>query len=239
MARLFRCMAILAISTGTALGGERKFEPTAVDHVVYAAPDVEAESRRIAMQLGVSATAGGNHPGRGTVNALISLGANQYLEIIGPDPKLPRPIRAGARIAKLASPEVLTFAVPSSQLARIEAKAKELGLKTSGIRSGSRRTTAGDLLQWRTLGVSAGKEYGGLMPFFIDWGDTPHPATTSPQGARLVSLVVEHPEPDRLRDLFRELGVGVPVQRGSQRSIVAEIESGANRVSLRGAGHGL
>ena len=239
MTRLFCFLGILAISIGTARGEEPAKDKVTIDHLVYAAPDLQAESDRLSSQLGVSATPGGSHPGRGTANALIALGGNRYLEIIGPDPKLSSPKRAGARIAKLSKPEILTFAVRDDQLESIEARAKTLGLKTSGIRPGSRRTDAGELLHWRTLGIDAGQQYGGLIPFFIDWGDTPHPSATSKRGAHLVRMVVEHPEPDRLRKLYRELGVDVPVRYGKQPSIVAEIESGSDSVSLRGTGRGL
>jgi hypothetical protein len=231
---------MLAISIGTAYGGEETASgKVTVDHLVYAAPDLQAESDRLTNQLGVSVTPGGSHPGRGTANALISLGANQYLEIIGPDPKLSAPKGAGAKIAKLSKPEILTFAVQDNQLESIETRAKTLGLKTSGIRPGSRRTDAGDLLQWRTLGIAAGEEYGGLIPFFIDWGETPHPSATSGQSAHLVGMVVEHPQPERLSKLYRDLGVNVPVRYGKQPSIVVEIESGSNKVSIRGTGRGL
>lgn len=240
MTRLLRFLGMLAISIGTAYGGEEpENDKVTIDHLVYAAPDLQAESDRLTNQLGVSVTPGGSHPGRGTANALISLGVNQYLEIIGPDPKLSPPKGAGAKIAELSKPEILTFAVQDNQLESIEARAKTLGLKTSGIRPGSRRTDAGELLQWRTLGIAAGKEYGGLIPFFIDWGDTPHPSATSEQGAHLVGMVVEHPEPARLRKLYRELGVNVPVRYGKQPSILAVIEKGENKVMLRGTGRGL
>ena len=35
----------------------------------------------------------------------------------------------------------------------------------------------------------------GLVPFLIDWKDSPHPSASTPQGCTLVSLRGEHPDP--------------------------------------------
>jgi probable HAF family extracellular repeat protein len=62
-----------------------------VDHLVYATPDLDRGVDEIEKLLGVRATFGGKHPGRGTKNALIALGPNSFLEIVAPDPDQPAP----------------------------------------------------------------------------------------------------------------------------------------------------
>ena len=208
-----------------------------IDHLVFAAPDLRVASEQIALQLGVVPTTGGNHPKWGTINSLMALGGRQYLEIIAPDPTLDDLPTTAAKIAALQTPEIVTFATENGQLEIIEATAKKLGMGTSGIQLGSRKTPAGDLLSWRILLV-ASETYTGLLPFFIDWQDTTHPGETSAKGARLMRMVVSHPEPDGLRALYEAFGIDVPLVYGNRPAIIVEIEGGGKTVVLQGSGHG-
>ena len=62
-----------------------------IDHLVFATPDLETTVGSLTGALGVGPTPGGRHPGLGTRNALLGLGAGAYPVIIGVDAEAPGP----------------------------------------------------------------------------------------------------------------------------------------------------
>jgi hypothetical protein len=202
-----------------------------VDHLVYATPDLTAAVESIERLLGVQATPGGQHPGVGTRNALIALGDATYLEIIGPDPGQPRPPQPRRfGIDDLKAPKLVTWAAKSSDLEQLTSDALRTGIQLGPINPGSRRNPQGVLLSWR---VTLTNLADGIVPFFIDWGQTPHPARTAATGATLIDLRAEHPDAERVQKVLNTLGLDLPVHAGAQPALIATISSPHGRVELR------
>lgn len=206
---------------------------TRIDHLVYATPDLQLGIDAIEKQLGVKATAGGQHPGVGTRNALVSLGPTSYLEIIGPDPEQPKP--SGPRrfgIDDLKAPRIVRWVVKSSELEAVRAKAEKAGVTLGVVGSGSRRRPNGVMLAWRYTDPAT-VVADGLVPFFIDWGTSQHPALTAAKGATLVRLRAEHPDAPRVQKMLDQLGLDLRISQASRAAIVATIDSPRGRVELR------
>jgi hypothetical protein len=223
----------IAVLTFVMLGAIGQAQPANIDHLVYATPDLQRGVDAIEKQLGVKATPGGQHPGLGTRNALVALGPTSYLEIIGPDPEQPRP--SGPRrfgIDDLTAPRIVRWVVKSSQLATVKAKADTAGITLGALASGSRKRPDGVVLSWRYTDP-ASVVADGLVPFFIDWGTSPHPALTATKGATLVQLRAEHPDAPRVQKMLDQLGLELRVSQASAPAIIATIDSPRGRVELR------
>lgn len=206
---------------------------TRLDHLVVAAPDVDAAVEDLAVRLGVRAIPGGRHPAWGTRNALISLGPRRYLEILGPDPAQPDPeVPRPAGIDALGRARLATWAAASSHLARDIALARRAGVELGDAMEGSRRREDGSLLAWRMTSILAPR-LGGLVPFLIDWGSSLHPGETSPTGCEILALRAEHPEPATVRGVLDALGIDMAVTLGAAAALVATLQTPLGRVEIR------
>jgi len=204
-----------------------------VDHIVYATPDLQLGIDTAEKLFGVRATAGGQHPGLGTRNALIALGPASYLEIIGPDPDQPKP--AGGRrfgIDDLKEPHLLTWVAKGMSLQKFAANAKAHGADLGAVIPGSRKRPDGVVLSWTYTDprvVLADR----LIPYFIDWGSSPHPSATAAKGVTLVSLRAEHPDAAHVQSMLKQLGLELAVTRGPKPSLIATFDSPKGKVELK------
>jgi hypothetical protein len=225
---------LLGLIAGLALAAPG-WAATVVDHIQLGVPDLAAGSRTVAELTGVTPQPGGVHPGRGTANALLSLGGRSYLEVIAPAPGQPPSLPIPQALAALKRPTPVTFAVAASDLDAVAAAARRAGLTVEGPAPGSRMTPDGRLLKWRAL-TFAGHDFAGFVPFFIDWGDTPHPATTSPQGLTLKGLRAVHPRAAALKRIYDALGLDIPVAEGPQPMLVLEVAGPRGAVTFGSGG---
>lgn len=202
--------------------------PAGIDHLVFAAPTLEAGIGQIEARLGVRPVPGGRHPAFGTHNALLALGPEVYLEVVAPDPELPPPPRGvGFGAAAVDRPRLVTWALRTDD---IEASAGSAGL--GGVGSGERERKDGSILRWR-LSDPYAERCDGVVPFLIDWAGSPHPAASAPLGGPLVGISLRHPKPEAVRARLTRLRLDVAVAEAAEPGLVAVVDGPAGRVELR------
>ena len=83
-----------------------------LDHILLGCNDLQRGIDFVEQHTGVRAAFGGVHPGRGTQNALLSLGERRYLEIIAPDPHQSGSplIREDRDLHKISEPRLVGWA---------------------------------------------------------------------------------------------------------------------------------
>jgi hypothetical protein len=203
-----------------------------MDHLVLGVPDLGRGIELIADKTGVRASFGGRHPGRGTHNALLSLGGWQYLEIIAIDPEqADAPGLLFPELAGLSEPRFIAWADAVDSIDDAAARARAAGIETVGPLAGSRAQADGTLLTWNTLRLANPPVEG--LPFFIEWqAGTVHPSQNSPAGCRLMSFEIEHPDAAEMRRLLRSLGVDAAVAPGAQARLKAWLQTPRGEVEI-------
>ncbi|SDR47871.1 Glyoxalase-like domain-containing protein [Rhizobiales bacterium GAS191] len=205
-----------------------------LDHILLGAPDLDTASSQFAALTGVTPATGGTHPGFGTRNRLVSLGPDVFFEVIAPDPAQEVGGKQRAEmIAGLSHPALLTFAIQTTDIDGLRARAEAAGLSTTGRVPMHRTRPDGVRLDWTVIRFTH-PLYGETVPFGIDWQGSPHPATTSPSGCTLRHLTVLHPEPAGLEDIYRRLGLDVAVQGSLRPGFVVELDTPKGGVCFLG-----
>jgi hypothetical protein len=173
-----------------------------IDHVILGINDLDRGVREFESRTGITPKRGGEHPGRGTQNALVTFGNGRYLEILAPAssqaPANPRESAVGHAHLTLVG-----WALQTSAIGATVEQLRNAGFKVHGPLPGSRRAPDGALLAWQSAAIAE----LGLTPFFIEWSkDTPHPSHTSPAGCSFVRMELTHPSPQPLQGLFKVVG---------------------------------
>jgi hypothetical protein len=209
----FLSILVMAFSSCTpAPPADQELPQVQIDHVIIGVPDLQGGMDRLEEMTGVRPVFGGEHPGRGTRNALLSLGPGVYLELLAPQEGAELPEDA-AGLLTLGEPTPWGWAASSQDIEATMARLADLGYETFEPQAGSRATPDGGMLRW----VSGGVESPTIpeIPFFIEWApDSPHPSTTSPDGCTLSSMTVFTPESEEVSRFVDALGLDVSVEAG-------------------------
>jgi catechol 2,3-dioxygenase-like lactoylglutathione lyase family enzyme len=197
--------------------------PELLDHMILGCSDLDRGIAFVEDRTGVRAAFGGVHPGRGTRNALLSLGGRRYLEIMAPDPDQPDAKDALAlHLRKLSEPQIVGWAAHPGDLGSFAKKLREGGVAFEGPSPGSRKRPDGRVLQWQTLTLKENPYW--LLPFFIEWSaNSLHPSADAPPGCRLIRFEAVTPEPDKLAKTAALLSLDVAITKGAKPQLRATI----------------
>src|SRR5271155_5860098 len=195
--------------------------PAMFDHMVLGIDDLDRGVAFIEEHVGVRAVFGGVHPGRGTQNALLSLGDQRYFEIIAPDPKQSVQPQF-PELPHMREPRLVAWAVHTTDIAALAKKITEAGISIEPPGDGSRARPDGKMLRWKSFRLR--DDRGGMLPFFIEWHrHSEHPSVDAPSGCRLERLFVVSPEPKDLAAVFHRLGVEIAIEHGEKAQLRARI----------------
>jgi len=203
--------------------------PSVLDHILLGCNNLDLGIAFVEKHTGIRAAFGGVHPGRGTRNALLSLGEKHYLEIIAPDPA-----QAGSSdhygLQKLVEPRLVGWAAHPGDLNQFSTRLRDAGLAFKGPTPGSRKRPDGRLLQWKTLNLN--DDQSGLLPFFIEWStDTVHPSVDAPSGCKIVYFSMSTPNHAALERISTLLDLDVPVDQSEKPQLHARIAGPDGRVT--------
>ena len=206
--------------------------PPMLDHILLGCNDLQRGISFVEQHTGVRAAFGGVHPGRGTQNALLSLGTRRYLEIIAPDPQqTSSSSELNAELKELSEPRLVGWAAHPGDVQVLAADLARAGVAAEGPTPGSRKRPEGSVLHWKTLKLK--DDANGLLPFFIEWSaDSSHPSADAPSGCQLLRFELLTPDPAALAKTSAKVMLAAPIARGSSPQLHAVISGPKGQLDI-------
>ena len=221
-----------------------------VDHLVVFAADLAGGVDWCQRTLGITPTAGGEHPLMGTHNRIFNISSpghpRAYLEIIAINSGATSALPAGARrwfdmddatlqqqVAQ-HGPQLIHWVASVPEVAASHAALAAQDIERGAIITASRPTPNG-LLQWQiTVREDGLRLMDGCLPTLIQWGAT-HPCDNLPaSGVQLQQLTLQHPQAATLRAACEAIGVAshVAITAGDAPQLTAQLTTPRGPVTL-------
>ena len=221
-----------------------------VDHLVVLAADLASGVAWCERTLGVTPTAGGEHPLMGTHNRILNISSaahpRVYLEVIAINPgatsqrsTLTRrwfDMDDAALQQQVAThgPQLIHWVARVPDVADRCAALAALDIDRGTVLTAS-RPTPGGLLQWQiTVRDDGLRLMDGCLPTLIQWGAV-HPCDSLPAaGVQLQSLALQHPQAATLQAACAGIGVAdcVVLAAGDVPRITAQLSTPRGPVAL-------
>ncbi|TMG76720.1 MAG: VOC family protein [Betaproteobacteria bacterium] len=178
--------------------------------------------------LGVMPQVGGEHPRMGTHNFLLKLGDSIFLEVISPNPNVPKPERPRwfelDRLESNTPPRLATCVARTADVHSALAMCSEHLGKVEPMSRGQ--------LNWlMTIPSDGSLPFNGIAPTLIEWHTEAHLATKLQDvGCSFVRLEAFHSEAQRISALLKSISVEgeisvAPLPAGAQPYLVAYIQT--------------
>nr|WP_060983980.1 VOC family protein [uncultured Acidovorax sp.] len=221
-----------------------------VDHLVVLAADLASGVAWCERTLGITPTAGGEHPLMGTHNRIFNVSSpahpRAYLEIIAINPGASKAISTSARRwfdmddANLQGqvaqhgPQLIHWVASVPDVAATCTALSALDMDRGAVITASRPTPHG-LLQWQiTVRDDGLRLMDGCLPTLIQWGAV-HPCDSLPaSGVQLEQLALQHPQAATLQAACTAVGVAasVLVTPGAAPRLSAQLSTPRGPVTL-------
>src|SRR5947199_8494730 len=127
--------------------------PVLLDHIILGCNDLDRGIEAVQEAIAVVPAIVGFHPGRGTRNALLSLGERRYLEIIAPDPAQQKIVHF-PQILQMTDPRLIGWAVHPPDITAVAKQLRENHVAFTGPDDGSRKRPDGSVLTWKTINLA-------------------------------------------------------------------------------------
>lgn len=203
-----------------------------IDHFVFFHPNLEEGIEYIKNLIGIKAEIGGQHLGRGTWNAIFSLGNDCYFEIISPDPKqLTFESARWMGVDNFKTPQFIRWAASVTNLQETLEQAKKRGLVLGEIQEGSRKLGDGNTLKWQLTEPSMSEEIEPV-PFLIKWTGAVHPSKGREVQATLHKLILSHPDADLLKQQLSWLALNIEFIKAEKPKISVELDTLVGKVII-------
>jgi len=199
-----------------------------IDHLTITAPNLAVGVEFVRRSLGVMPQVGGEHPRMGTHNFLLKLGDSIFLEVISPNPNVPKPERPRwfelDRLESNTPPRLATWVARTADVHSALAMCSEHLGKVEPMSRGK--------LNWlMTIPSDGSLPFNGIAPTLIEWHTEAHLATKLQDvGCSFVRLEAFHSEAQRISALLKSISVEgeisvAPLPAGAQPYLVAYIQT--------------
>jgi hypothetical protein len=226
------CIASLSsCSTETLPAVSRSGAPVWIDHITVGTNDLDAAMAEFEQLTGVRPVLGGVHPGKGTRNAVVSLGEDAFLELYAPNPAEPRETETVRSLQALRKMKPVAWALATSEESKLRSALASTPFNLESPTPGARLTASGMVLEWADFGFADVDH--PLLPFFIRWKQPSlHSSRTAPQGCRLLSVRLADPQPKILLAAINAVRLQVTVKKAPERKMEVRLACPRGNVVL-------